>query len=156
MILKTRSVVGKYVHVLSTDPALEREAPGFADAYRIAMETGALDKLPLKPGERPVVWKFAQLGPDETSWLLDRAARGENGYALDAVALALVEVAGVQTEDGEDLKLTRKSQGRRSGFKAVDADQLAALFTDDEGGYRAKWVSELGNRIAEALLPRNG
>lgn len=156
MILKTKTLVGTYVHVLLTDPALDHEADGFVDAYRIAMDTGQLDKLPLKPGQQPLVWEFTQVGPDETAWLLDRAHHGQNGFALDAVALALVKVRGLKNEKGEDAKLVRRFSARRGGFKAVDDDQLAALFSDEDGRYITRWVTALGARVTRELLPRNG
>lgn len=170
MQIRTKSLVGKYVHVLSTDPALELEPVGDTDAetaklraeaveaYRLAIESGDLDKLPVKDGEKPTVWELTHLTSDAASWLLDQGStEGNLRLSLHAIAMAVAGIrGGVKDEDGKTVPFKRAPRSSRSGFLALPDELVNALTTTDDGRLNVPLIQELGGRIAKQLLPRNG
>lgn len=157
MILRTKSLVGRYVHVLSDDPALDQGAEDFEHRHKQAIETGNLDLLPLKNGERPLVWEFEHLSADATAWMFDRGRDGDHGrLMLHALALGLVGVRGLKDEAGQDARLTRRPDPKRGGFEAVVPDQLEQLVRDDQGHVLLTRISELGGRVVTELVPPQG
>lgn len=156
-VLKTKTLAGKYEYVLSTDPALDQKADGFADAFRIAVETGKTDGLPLKDGQRPTVFELTHLGPDASGWLLDQGAtEGNHRMSLHGIALALVGIKGALDEEGKPVQWKRRRNPERGGFVALDDAQLEAVVADENGATNWPLVSELGGRIGKQLFPRKG
>lgn len=58
-------------HVWTEDPALDKEAEGFAAKWRKFLETGNVDELPLKNGQRPTVFRLASLKREAVLQLSD-------------------------------------------------------------------------------------
>ncbi len=177
MKIRTKSLVGRYVHVLSTDPALDLkrvELPEDAteadraaaeearkdavNAYRVAMETGDLSKLPLKPDAKPAIFEFTHLSADACAWLLDlgQADEGNTRLSLHAIALGLVGIKGCRDEDGKLIQWTRKRNPARGGFEALTDELLMAVVTNEDGSPNLALILELGGRVAQQLVPRKG
>lgn len=170
MQLKTKTLVGKYVHVLTTDPALELEPTGATDeeteklraaavdAYRVAVETGQIDKLPLREGETPTIWELTHLSSDAASWLLDQYHQeGNLRLSLHAIALAVAGIkGGAKDEDGKPVVFKRAPRASRGGFPALADELVHALTVNEDGSLNTALIRELGGRIAKQLSPRNG
>lgn len=168
MQLKTRSVVGRYVHVLSTDPALNRGSDGdtaeaakerevAANAYRVALETSDVSMLPLREGAQPTIYELTHLSADAGAWLIDQGqVEGNTRLSLHAVALALVGIKGALDEEGQPVKFTRKRNAQRGGFLALEDDLLDAIVRTEDGRMNIQLIRELGGRVARELVPRNG
>lgn len=177
MQLKTKSLFGKYVHVLSTDPALnfdpvdlgedptdaEREEAAKAredavGAYKLALDSSDLGKLPLREGKTPTVWELTHLSSDAASWLLDQGGtEGNLRLSLHAIAMAVAGIkGGVKDEDGKLVPFKRAPRASRGGFLALPDDLVHALTTNEDGSLNVPLIKELGGRIARQLVPRNG
>lgn len=141
--LKTKSLVGPYEHVLRDDPALDQKADGFDEAYARALETGDFAPVPRHAGAEPVVWKLRHLKAAEWRFVQDVSGRfGLNSACLEAVALALLSVKGIE------LRVERSPSASRRGFEAVIPEQLEQLDGDV--------VNELGFRVIGEQGPRKG
>lgn len=175
MQIRTKSLVGKYLHVLSTDPALdlkpipeglqgeelaaaEKARTEAIEAYRLAMETGKLEKLPVRDGEQPTVWELTHLTSDAGAWLLDQGStEGNLRLSLHAFAMAVAGVkGGVKDEDGKAVAFKRAPRSSRAGFLALPDELVNALTTTDDGRLNVALIQEIGGRVAKELVPRNG
>lgn len=159
MIVRTQSLAGEYVHVDEEDPAIDQSGAEWRLAYTRALELGELGSLPLRAGgESPVVWRFRHLSAEEIAWAVDRVAPGKNNLSsnLDLLALALVGVRGVKTEDGQQLELKRARDPRRNGFEAVKPEQLDMLLRDENGFLDTGRLIRLSNRVWADIIPPQG
>ncbi|HEX5728457.1 MAG TPA: hypothetical protein VFX99_03415 [Microbacterium sp.] len=141
------------------DPAIDQSGADWRSFYVRAMELGELGSLPLRTGaEPPVVWRFRHLSADEITWAVDRVQPGKNNLAsnLDLLALALVAVRGVKTEDGQPLELKRARDPRRGGFEAVKSEQLDMLLRDEKGFLDTGRLIRLSNRVWSDIIPPQG
>ena len=59
--VSNKPLVGEYTFVLESDPAIDREAEGWEDQYKLYLDTGEEKHLPLKAGQKPTRWKFRNL-----------------------------------------------------------------------------------------------
>ena len=162
MIVRTSSLAGEYVYIDERDPALDTPHESKMDAWREqydrAMEQGDIASLPLKNGNRPVLWRFRHLTADEIVWIVDRVAntRAQMTGNLDIVALSLISVVGATTEQGQPFELKRAPDPTRNGFSTVDRSCLDAILRGEDGRFDGALLSRLANRVWRELSPRNG
>jgi hypothetical protein len=98
------SLMSRFTHILSSDPALDKDAEGFKEAYERFLETGA--KPPIKNGEEPTVFHLEPLKDAE----LDAATRGQlaNGgsaWAVETACYALKQIDNLRDHDGKPFVL---------------------------------------------------
>ena len=142
--LRAKTLVGPYEYVLKDDPALDRKAKGFAEAFDRAIETHDFSAVPKHPGLEPVVWRLRHLTAAEWRLVQDVNGRfGMNSACLDATALALVGVDGLV-----DFEVKRAVDRTRRGFEAVEAGLLEQL--------EPAVITELGLAVFADHLPRKG
>ena len=148
---KTQALQGDYEHVCSSDPAIDQKAKGWRATYDAAIETSALDTLPLKAGSKPVVWKLRQLGRRERAHVRDTLSRtGVNRASEDAVRLALVGADGAHDSAGDEIVVDRNE--RVAEFLAVNEAVLDRI----EQTYGPEILGELWVRVAASLNPQRG
>lgn len=147
-------------HVWSRDPALDKKADGYADAWKAAMASGKIDGLPLKAGAQPTIWRLASLRREHKLRLGELAYRHlvsslKDGVGLDGftgvsllresdmiIGFGLIGVAGLQDAQGRPTAITPQDKG------GLAADQLEMLHL-----FGAHFVNELANRILEISEP---
>ena len=109
------SLMGPFTHILSKDPALDTETDGFADAYQMFLETGAMP--PLRPGETPTVFNLMPVTDAE----LEAEIRGKldtigQRWAVETASYSLMSIDNLRDSDGNEFKLEHETV---NGFKKV-------------------------------------
>jgi len=98
------SLMGSFTHILSTDPALDKDAEGFKEGYEQFLETGA--QPPVKNGEMPTIFTLEPLKDAE----LDAATRGHlskggTAWAVETACYCLTKIENLKDAEGKDFAL---------------------------------------------------
>ena len=124
----------KVVHIYSQDPALDRDAESFADAWAEFLKTGDKSKLPIRDGHTPTLWHIQRLKRKRFLWVLDQP---DSHRASEAIAFGLKQVDGF-TVDGVPFALGFKKFS--DSEDRLSEDTLEILFDPT-------FFGELGVRI---------
>ena len=157
MIIKPPSLVDKYSHVYSGDPALDVDADGYAEAHKRFLDSG--DKVHLDP--------FVKAGQELTVWELKpingRAKRTVRKYMGDcfdkdgvctdteilwvSCALAVTGVDGLYDDRGKAASLVWH-RDKETRLKCVTDESMDVLEQLDDGAL----VNEIGYRALAQMF----
>jgi hypothetical protein len=116
-----------FTHILSSDPALDAEAEGFADAFKRFMETGS--QPPVKNGEEPTVFTLEQIKDAEK--LADMKGKlersGTEAWAVEVACYSLKSIANLRDQDGKPFELRFEMV---NGFRKVCKEHRDMMGTD--------------------------
>lgn len=100
--LKTATLVEEFDYILSSDPALDTKAEGFADAYLRFLETGVMP--PIKEGHEPTIWKLRPIPNNSLAAKIrgDGRRHGPEFQALQLARFGLRSVENLNKPDSGD------------------------------------------------------
>lgn len=153
MLVTKRPLTEPVEYIYSQDPALDRDAADFAEKWRLYRERGDSSVLPLKPGQKPAVWRLRQLAGKPRRRLRDflketQSAKGgpsETGLYV-ACQIALAGVSGLRDQDGREVELVPARDD--DGFWFVTEESMAMLDQVDDGAL----IMELGLLVVLEVL----
>jgi hypothetical protein len=151
MSIKSQTLQTEYDFVCPTDPAIDTEVEGWREKYDQAIEVSDLDKMPLRPGAKPAVFRLRHLSRAERSYVLDTlGGKGPNQAADAAVRLALVGTRDASSSDGKPIRVERDS--RVDAFKAAREETLDVV----AAAYGGDALADIWHRVTATFSPRKG
>ena len=98
------SLQGEFTYISINDPALDKDADGFEDAWERFIDCGELP--PIKNGEEPTVFRLKPVDDAE----LDAQIRGKLDsigirWAVETASYSLVGIDNLRDKDGHEFKL---------------------------------------------------
>lgn len=154
MITAKKTLVERYRHIYSEDPALDTSVEDFTDRFRVYMETGDESKLPLREGEKPTHWILRQLrgrARARLQWALEQYTSEQSTIPmpvlLEAARLALVGVEDSVDDEGERLQI-QLAMDRDLGWQVLSGASMDQIYETNP-----RILPELGRRaFQEAFL----
>ena len=151
----TSTLVSDYVVLFSKDPAIDQEAEGFGDIWEEYLKTGDHEKIPIKPGAAPTLFRLKHLRGYAKRQLLQKIGSTvtESGLPSGAGVFLAAQVCllGIENlSDTEGKSFFVDTKYSKEYKTQIIADDTMDFLDDIEDG---ELVNELGVRAILAVAP---
>lgn len=151
----TSTLVSDYVVLFSQDPAIDQGVEGFSDIWEEYLKTGDHEKIPIKSGESPTLFRLKHLRGYSKRQLLQKVGSTvtENGLPSGAGVFLAAQVCltGIENLTDNEGKSFPVETEYSKEYKCEIVSDRTMEFLDDIGD--GDLVNELGVRAILAVAP---